>query len=516
MATSLKGYNASSLLYALFGGLALLAFEPVGLFPVAWVCLIPLLPNREPAPWHKRLVRGYCFGLAFYGVGLSWTPAGIVSFSDFALPAAWASFSLVLVFLALFPAAFQLLLGYFPGNRFRLLVVAPSLWVVLETMRFHAWGGLPWLNLATTQIAGPLSGLIPVIGGTGMNFLLVFLNGLLLLLAQGVWRSRLQRPTPEWILPLGLLLLIPLTSFLLRDVSWVEPQGSPLQVGMAQAGRWDAHEVSPSERKELVRSYRDLARQITPKSDMVILPESAIWHEWEEWSREFQEQTGKGTAYIVGAMEKTLGGDRYNSVFLFKDSGRARYRKQRLVPIGESRPPWIVAPFVGPVGETGNHVLPGRIQAPLQWQGTQFGPLVCWETRFPDLARDHVLAGADILVNPANESWLDSDVAKQRSLAVARMRAAETGRMLVRVANWGLSAVIGPKGEILTRLSGREPFAEVVQVKTYEGNTPYMALGLENSLRALSFLLLFLGAVTLGFVRKSSFAKGNSCARMHT
>ncbi|MEF8943655.1 MAG: nitrilase-related carbon-nitrogen hydrolase, partial [Desulfohalobiaceae bacterium] len=200
---------------------------------------------------------------------------------------------------------------------------------------------------------------------------------------------------------------------------------------------------------------------------------------------------------------------------LFKDSGKARYRKQRLVPIGESRPPWIVAPFVGPVGETGNHVLPGRIRSPLEWQGTQFGPLVCWEIRFPGVVTDHLLAGTDILVNPANESWLDSDIAKQRSLAVARMRAAETGRMLLRIANWGLSAVIGPRGEILARLSGREPFAEVMQIKTYEGNTPYMALGLENRLRALSFLLLFIGPVTLGFVRKLSLCRRSSGARMN-
>ena len=505
MGTILKGGIATLILSGFFGGLLLLAFEPIGLYPLAWVCLIPLLAFSENESWFERLLRGYIFGIAFYGIGLSWLPAGIVSFSDFAIATSWASFALILVFLALFPAAFQCLLGYFPGNRSRLLVVAPSLWVALEAIRANSWGGLPWLDLATTQVQGPLTGLIPIIGGVGINFLLVFMNSLLLLLGQEIWRNKLPKSTLKWIMPPTLLLFILLGSAFLQNFSWVEPKSSPIQVGMVQAGRWDAHELSPGEREQLFASYRDLAKEVSPRSDVVILPESAIWRDRDKWSRKFREEIKKGTVYIVGSMEKTLGGDRYNSVFLFRESGRDRYRKQRPVPVGESRPPWIVAPLVGPVGGTGNHVLPGSIQAPLQWQDTKFGVLVCWEIRFPSLVTDHLLAGTDILINPANESWLDSEVAKERSLAAARMRAAESGRMLLRVANWGLSAVIGPRGEIRARLSGRQEFTQVRQAKIYAGNTPYIALRLENRLKIAAFVLVAIVSIYACSIPKFSF-----------
>jgi apolipoprotein N-acyltransferase len=96
--------------------------------------------------------------------------------------------------------------------------------------------------------------------------------------------------------------------------------------------------------------------------------------------------------------------------------------------------------------------------------GLRVGLLVCYESAFPWLARGLAAAGADLLVNLANDAWFEGTPALAQSLAHAQMRAIETRLPVVRVANNGISAVIAPSGRVQWTSRPSEPGWHVAEV----------------------------------------------------
>ncbi len=92
--------------------------------------------------------------------------------------------------------------------------------------------------------------------------------------------------------------------------------------------------------------------------------------------------------------------------------------------------------------------LPARI-SPLPLDGHKIGVLVCFEGIFPELAREYVREGSDLLVNITNDAWFGHSSAPYQHLAMTRFRAVENRIWVVRAANTGISAFIAPSGRII-------------------------------------------------------------------
>lgn len=477
----------------LAGASALLGFAPVGLYPVTWVCLLPLLMADEAKPWRRRFLEGYLYGIGFYGVGLAWLPDSITSFMAFPAWIAWSGFGVIVAFLALFPAAFKWLLGYTDDSPLRALLVAPALWVALETVRLNAWGGLPWLSLATSQVEGPMAVWLPVIGEPGLGALIVAFNGAIALLLRGALTGAGPSAVAARRFALAFVAAAGVATVLISTMDWVSPRHSTLKLGLAQAAVPAAHEFTVDERDEIARTYRSLAARVRSDAELVVLPEAAIHIETAEWRDYFTEPVD-GTSYLVGVLEDTPGGARYNSALIFSGDETAVYRKQRRVPIAEYRPAWLAA-LLDPADALPGAILRGSINAPLPWRDIELGMSICWEIHFSGVISTSVRDGADLLVNVANESWIRSSVAQQRALTVARMRAAESGRMLLRVVNKGISAVIDADGDVIEAFSATAPLAATVDGRVYEGMTPYVSLrlGAVTSLAAFAVLAFAFG-----------------------
>jgi len=130
-----------------------------------------------------------------------------------------------------------------------------------------------------------------------------------------------------------------------------------------------------------------------------------------------------------------------------------RSDKIHLVPFGEYVPLSSFLPFVNNLVAGIGDYSPGEIN-PLPIQGHQLGVLVCYEVIFPELARDYVRQGSDLLVNITNDAWFGRSSPPWQHLAMARFRAVENRVWLVRAANTGVSAIVAPSGRIVdqTRL----------------------------------------------------------------
>jgi apolipoprotein N-acyltransferase len=140
-----------------------------------------------------------------------------------------------------------------------------------------------------------------------------------------------------------------------------------------------------------------------------------------------------------------------NSAFLTDGSlnVKARYDKRHLVPFGEYVPLASILPVHWFVPQGVAFFSPGKDHAPLSAASGKLGVMICYESIFPEIAREAAALGAQLLVVITNDSWYGFTSAPHQHLAIARLRAIETGRNLVRAANCGLSAVIDSRGRVL-------------------------------------------------------------------
>jgi len=171
---------------------------------------------------------------------------------------------------------------------------------------------------------------------------------------------------------------------------------------------------------------------------------------------------------------------------------KTRYDKRHLVPFGEYVPLASILPYRWFIPEGIAFFTPGQSHEPVKIDAGKMGMLICYESIFPEIAREAVDKGAQLLINITNDSWYGFSSAPYQHLAISRMRAIETGRYLVRAANTGISAFIDPLGRELVRIPlGLAPTQKkriavadlvppdhrVATVALLEGNTLYCILG---------------------------------------
>ena len=139
-----------------------------------------------------------------------------------------------------------------------------------------------------------------------------------------------------------------------------------------------------------------------------------------------------------------------NTAFTIDPEGRelSRYDKIHLVPFGEYVPGWAFPGLVHKItSEVGNFV-PGTSYPVAKTPGGNIGVFICYEAIIPQLARKLVANGAGVLVNISNDAWYGDTAAAYQHLEMARLRAIENHRYLLRATNNGLTALIDPYGRV--------------------------------------------------------------------
>jgi len=172
--------------------------------------------------------------------------------------------------------------------------------------------------------------------------------------------------------------------------------------------------------------------------------------------RVFKISKESGADLIFGspAYIKEKNGIRYyNRAYLLSPTGTVSgyYDKVHLVPFGEYVPLKRFLPFVQRLVQAAGDFASGKKIEPLKLHDFSAGILICFEVIFPELARIQAKKGAKILINLTNDAWFGMTSAPYQHLCMSVFRAVENGRPLIRAANTGFSAFIGPQGKIITR-----------------------------------------------------------------
>ncbi|MCK5498611.1 MAG: apolipoprotein N-acyltransferase, partial [Gammaproteobacteria bacterium] len=235
-------------------------------------------------------------------------------------------------------------------------------------------------------------------------------------------------------------------------------------------------------------------------SQLIIWPETAIpvlHHQAQEFIQQIAT-TAKNEEhdYLIGIPFKDLDSGKFYNGIIIIGSTNDTYYKQHLVPFGEYLPfdDWL-RPILNLMKIPMSDFSAGPIHKPVVRAANEIiGVSICYEDVFgEEIIR--ALPEATILVNISNDAWFGDSIAPHQHLQMARMRALETGRYMLRSTNTGVSAIINEKGMITTSSPQFIPHVTSDKVKAFEGSTPYTRFGnwLVIITAFLSVIITFLG-----------------------
>jgi apolipoprotein N-acyltransferase len=359
------------------------------------------------------------------------------------------------------------------GSALRLVAVAPAVWVGVEWFRGWFLTGFPWLSVGYSQVDSTLAGWLPVVGVYGVSFLV-------LLSASAIPAAVERHGAGRWG-TVALALLPWLAGAGLQSVEWAEPAGSArkttiVQGGVSQDRKWlqEQFAVTLDLYHDSLLSHRD--------SELLLWPEVAIpaamdqvegYLELLQLDLRPQRQT-----LLLGILERE-GKDIYNSVLMLEGDSRQVYRKRHLVPFGEYFPvPERVREWMRLMSLPHTDMTPGEPgQALLETRGgDRLAVAICYEDAY-GAEQLYALPEATILINVSNDAWFGDSIAPHQHLEIARVRAVEAARYVVRATNNGISAFIGPQGELLRTAPQFEYATLTMDVLPMTGATPYSVVG---------------------------------------
>ena len=466
-----------------------LSFFPVGWGWLAWLALVPWLALAR-APGRPRRLYLLCWlaSLLFAFPVSQW-----LRVADWRMYFAWLFGALWVS--SLFPLALLLVRALDRRTRLPLALTLPLAWVTMEFLRGTfpggIWamltgdirsdlpGGFGWYFLGHTQHDHAEVIQIADLGGAYMvSALVAAVNGLLFEVSQPRAETRYSR-FALLVQALAVCAFLGATLGygvwqLHRETSGPGPRVALLQGNIDQRVRNEAFFADPEKRFEAMRRqaqhYIELCNLAMTRKPVLI-----VWPETSEPAGWMESEPGKPmahcaktvehiltrwpTAHLLG-MNATVRGDDlkmrdYNSALLVAPPQKIlrRYDKVHRVLFGEYIPfkEWmpflkLVMPYDGEYG-----VLSGEGFPPLPVPGTdyRFGVMICFEATDPSIARAYARQGVDFLVNISNEGWFDGTSEHDEGLAIARFRAVEARRAVLRAVNMGISGVIDANGRVV-------------------------------------------------------------------
>jgi apolipoprotein N-acyltransferase len=454
------------------------AFAPFAWWPIAVLAPAALFALIRGLPPRRAAWTGTAFGAGLFTFGTYWL---YTCLHVFGLVPVWLTIILQAVLIGLM-SLYLTALCYL-ANRFwlkpgatRAWLVLPVLWVLLEWLRGWLLSGFPWLSLGYAMIDSPLRGWAPLFGVYGVTWaaaaIAVALNVLLMPAVTA----------PRRLIALAAMLGLLAVPVLLGRHDWTRAAGSPISIAAVQGAvsqdqKWQAKNLD-----ETMTRYSGLTAQAWG-ARLIVWPESALpilATDIPDYLQGLQEQALAHDAdFALGLVNYEPATERYyNGLLVLSAAGGGWYYKRHLVPFGEYFPvPAFVRSWLRLMSLPYDDISPGGEHQPLlSAAGQKLGLTICYEDAFGSSQLD-VLREATLLINVTNNAWYGNSTAPHQHLQIARMRALEAGRYLVRAANDGITAVMGPHGEIVARLPQFQEAVLHADVRPMTGLTPYARLG---------------------------------------
>lgn len=480
------------LLVCLVAGLALpLAFAPFGLFAVAPLSYAALFWAWQGTRPPGAFGLGFLYGGASFGAGTYWTFIAVHGFGELPIPIAVIISGGLVVTLALFVGLAGYVAARWLTTRGPLawLVVLPSVFVLTEWLRGWAFTGFGWLSAGYSQTDSWLMGWAPVLGLHGMSWAVLLVAGALsTLLFAGAAATRAR------FAALGVLAVVAGGGWAAGRIEWTTPKDRTLEVAILQGAVQQDLKWRPEQLPVTLETYEALMAQ-SIGSDLIVWPEAAIPDLYErmmpylesvrQWAHEHD------AVVMLGILSQGPNARAFRNVLVALTDPHTIYVKRHLVPFGEYYPvPSFMRDWVTLMNLPNSDAVPGPAeQPPIDALGEKIAVTICYEDVF-GAEQLHSLRDATLLVNVSNDAWFGDSIAPHQHLQIARLRAAEAGRYLLRSTNTGVSAVIDARGAVQATIPQFTPAVLKHSVRPYIGATPYARLGNYPVLLAVALSLV--------------------------
>ena len=194
-----------------------------------------------------------------------------------------------------------------------------------------------------------------------------------------------------------------------------------------------------------------------------------------------------------------------NTAITLGPDGReiSRYDKIHLVPFGEYVPWWALPGLVHKITSDIGNFVSGSSYPVARFRSGNVGVFICYEAIVPQLARRLVANGAGVLVNISNDAWYGDSAAAYQHLEMARLRAIENHRYLLRATNNGVTMVIDPYGRVGNQLPRYERLALPAHFDYETQETFYTAHGDVFAWLSAAIAAIMVAVVTMGAKSKA-------------
>ena len=441
--------------------------------------------------WRQGALLGWIYGVGFFGAGVSWVYVSIHIYGQ-------APVGLAAALTAIFCGGLALLTGIQsalfcavqPRDALSRIALFTALWVVFEWVRTWFLTGFPWLFIGYAAIDTPIEGWAPVLGVLGVSLILVSTA----CTAAEVLNVKTRRSAAY----LGLWLLVIMSSgFLMKTVEWTQKVGAENSVAIYQPNiaieeNWDRRNA-----QRFLSDFYDHAVTHAAVADLVVWPEGALPFYFDQapgYITQLRELATENGATIITGMPTRAAGQRFNSIVAVGEDLET-YNKQKLVPFGEFVP-WesqlrgLISFFDMPMS---NFSVGDSRHQPLTTVAGPLAPFICYEIVYPDFVAEGS-KDSNILITISNDAWFGTSHGPHQHFQMARYRALELQKPLVRGANNGITALVDFNGDVAAQLPQFERDTLRAQVQPRSGLTPYAQHGngpvLLISLLFLAFVII--------------------------
>lgn len=472
--TALKIIYSKSMLMILLGMLSVFGYAPFHYPGLTILSMAFVYANILQASPKQALYQGFCFGIGFFGLGVSWV---IVSIHDYGQLNYLLSSLITLVFiiyLSLFPACSTLVFKILElkKNPILSLFLFSAIWCLSEYVRASLFTGFPWLLIGTPLVDTPIKYLAPIVGVYGMSFIGVFLGSLL-----SFANDKCPKKRYISIILFIFLMLIPIS---LKSFYWNSVfLNNPISIGAVQANLSMRDKWDDALFWKLLKTYDDAINKLLG-NQLIILPESAIPLPASYLDNYFQKLNKKvnqaRSAIMLGILQPTNDNETnyYNSIITLGHAHGTRLKHQ-LVPFGE----YIPQPLVNInhwLGLPEPNLVPGKL-LPLITVGLKpIASLICYEVAYPHIVREQ-MPEAQWIVSISDNGWFGHSFASYQQLQMSQLLSLLTSRYQVVVNNDGLSSIIDNQGTILATLPAFKTGLLQGTLYPATGNTPWIRFG---------------------------------------
>ncbi len=478
------------------GALLACAFAPLNWWPLAVLSPALLMWLWQGATPRVAAWLGFWFNAGTFAAGTYWLYISIRIFGEAPLWVAFLLMIALIVIMGLYHAA----LGYsvarwLPATGVvRWLLGVPAAWLLIEWWRGWFLSGFSWLSLGYSQTDTVLAAYAPIAGVYGISAMLLLSAGALTAVICGTPRARIVG---------AIVFAVPwLAGAALRSVDWTSSSGPPVSVAVVQGNISQEQKWLDKNQDTILKLYRDLTEK-NLGTQLIVWPESAVPdlanNQIPYISALYHETRARNTALVFGILRESDTGQHYFNSVLSLDKTIGWYDKDHLVPFAEFFPvPGFVRSWLRLMSlPYSDFTRGGANQPPLSAAGLELGVTVCYEDAYGS-AMLAVLRKATGLVNVTNDAWFGHSTARYQHFQIARMRALEAGRYMIRAANNGVSGVIGPHGEVVALAPEFQTYVLHASITPRAGLTPYARVG--------NWLIVILATAALGgalWVRKA-------------